>query len=320
VIASLEVTAERRESGFVLTAHFATPTPRIGVDLARYVVAGLNAQLAGDEDWDAEEPLWELQRRRRAQAAPLRLLQLLAHARARGVPAFLLEDALQIGYGVRGWRVGAGASADELVPWDHLGPIPVLAISGGLGRDAAARRIAAALEAQGLAMGLAESATFEATRAMLGDATRDAAVVSLDPADLARRGLGVERCAASAVVSLPESVPGFAEPDELARALGVPMLVTEPEGCVALNADEPPIAALAEHAPCRVFIFSAQGGNPLVAAQIARGGVAVLARAGVIFAAASAGERRLAAAPADEAELPGALAAAALLQGLELRH
>src|SRR5262249_43785081 len=159
----------------------------IGVELARYVVAGLNAQEAGDEEWDAEGPLWELQKRRRAEALPLPALQLIAEAAARGIPSLIRGDGwVQLGYGARGWafdrallkrRRGAPAP-DEIgigpppfarspgaieAPWERLGPIPIIALAGEAGRDIAARLIAATLQAQEQAIGLTEAADFAAT-------------------------------------------------------------------------------------------------------------------------------------------------------------
>src|SRR5215216_1268923 len=49
VIGYLDVGSEPAADGYTITAQFATPTPLIGVELARYVVAGLNAKEAGDD-------------------------------------------------------------------------------------------------------------------------------------------------------------------------------------------------------------------------------------------------------------------------------
>src|SRR5689334_14418537 len=80
VLAYLDMASEPADGGYLISANFSTPTPAIGVELARYVVAGLNAKAAGDEEWDAEGPLWDLQKRRRAEALPLAALQITAEA------------------------------------------------------------------------------------------------------------------------------------------------------------------------------------------------------------------------------------------------
>src|SRR6266536_1624539 len=66
VMGYLEVDSAAEDDSYIISARFTTPTPAIGVELGRYIVEGLNAQEAGDEDWDAEGPLWYLQMLRRA--------------------------------------------------------------------------------------------------------------------------------------------------------------------------------------------------------------------------------------------------------------
>jgi hypothetical protein len=343
VLAYLDVTAEPGGGGYIITAHFTTPTPAIGVELARYVVAGLNAREAGDESWDAEGPLWDLQKRRRAEALPMPALQVAAEASSRGIPTMLRRDGqLQIGYGARSWAFDPAASKERAgapgpddigigpppfarspeaiaVPWEELGPIPIVAVAGDASRDIAARLIAATLYTQGQATQIATAADFDATRALLADRSAAIAVVGLTPEGIARRGLAFERCAYSAVTDLPgELPPGVSNREELARVLGVPMLVTDPVGCVALNADVPEIAALAEYAPCPVVYVSAAVENTTVGFHRAAEGAALFVRDGAVIAASGPGEQAVAAATLPQSELPGALAALALLWAMGL--
>jgi Domain of unknown function (DUF4938) len=343
VLAYLDVSSQPAAGGYLISANFTTPTPAIGVELARYVIAGLNAKEAGDEEWDAEGPLWDLQARRRAEALPLPALQLTAEAAARGVPALLRRDGmLQLGYGARsrafdpaGPKASAGALApDEIglgpppfarpsgaidVPWDQIGPIPIVAVAGGAGRDAAARLIAGALARRGQAVGLAEAADFDATQTLLADQSAAIAVVGLASVGIAARGLAFERCAYSAVVGLPDDLPPeIADRAELARALGVPMLLTDPQGAVALDADVPEIAALAEYAPCPAIYISAAGENAVVGFHRASGGRALFVRDGELIAAHGPSERPLAAATLPREKLPSSLAALALLWAMGL--
>ena len=103
VLGYLEIAVAQDSDGYVVDASFTTPTPAIGVELARYVVEGLNRREAGDEDWDAEGPLWDLQKRRRAEALPLPALQIIAEAATRGIPTLIRPDGqVQVGYGARG--------------------------------------------------------------------------------------------------------------------------------------------------------------------------------------------------------------------------
>jgi hypothetical protein len=345
VMGYLEIDSLAEDGGYIISASFTTPTPVIGIELARYVVERLNANEAGDEEWDSEGPLWELQKRRRAEALPLPALQLIAEASSRGIPSLVRADGLvQLGYGARSWafdpaagkrgqgdpdgRLAAtdigvgppsmGATAAIEPPWERLGPIPIVAAAGA-GRDIAARLIAATLQAQGQAVGLAEAADFEATRMLLADPGAAIAIVGLTAEGIAQRGVAFEGCAYSAVIDLPADLPaGVADPAELARVLGVPMLLTDPAGWVALNADVPEIAALAEYAPCPIIYISAAEENPLIGFHRAEGGRAVFLRAGAVIAATGAGEQPVLAATLPPAELPGALAGLALLWAMGL--
>jgi hypothetical protein len=344
VLGSLEVDSAPAGGEYAIAASFTTPTPALGVELARYAVEALNRAEAGDEEWDAEGPLWDLQKRRRAEALPLGALQLAAEANARGVPSFARADGrLQLGYGARGWaldlapfrgRASAGTlAADEIdvgpprgatqsfpeIPWDRLGPIPIVATAGGGGTTVVAELIAATLRAHGQAAALAAGAGFEATRERLADPAAAIVVVGLLAEEIARRGVAFERCAYSAVIDLPDQLPPqVAGRAELARVLGVPMLLTDPAGRVALNADVPEIAALAEYAPCPIIYVSAAEQNPIVGFHRAEGGQALFVRQGTVIAASGAGEQAVAAATLPPDQLPGALAGLALLWAMGL--
>jgi uncharacterized protein DUF4938 len=353
----LEVDSAADGDGYIISARFTTPTPAIGVELARYIVAGLNAKEAGDEEWDAEGPLWDLQKRRRAEALPLPALQLIAEASARSIPSLIRADRqVQLGYGTRSWafdpaalkqpsggftpgEIGVvppasiGISADPTsgiptkggapatieAPWERLGPIPIVAVAGGAARDIAARLIAATLQAQGQATGLAEAADFAATRDLLAAPATAIAIVGLVAAGIAQRGVAFERCAFSAVIDLPDELPAEVNNrEELARVLGVPMLLTDPAGSVVLNADVPEIAALAEYAPCPIIYISTAEQNPLVGFHRAQGGMALFIRDGAVLAANGASEQPILAATLPPHDLPGALAGLALLWAMGL--
>jgi hypothetical protein len=343
VLAYLDVASQPEAGGYLISANFTTPTPNIGVELARYVVADLNAREAGDDEWDAEGPLWDLQKRRRAEALPLPALQLTAEAAARGVPALLRRDRmLQLGYGARSWvfdpagpKTSAGTLApDDIglgpppfaraagaadVPWERIGPIPIVAVAGGAGRDTAARLIAEALARRGQAVRLATAADFDATQALLADESATIAVVGLAGDGIAARGLAFERCAYSAVVGLPGDLPpGIADRAELARVLGVPMLITDPQGAVALDADVPEIAALGEYAPGATIYVSASDENLVVGFHRAGGGRALFVRDTMLIAAHGPNEHPLAVRVAPRGELTSSLVALALLWAIGL--
>src|SRR5439155_4834815 len=92
-----------------------------------------------------------------------------------------------------------GAPAPIEVPWERLGPIPIVAAAGGAARDIAARLIAATLQAQGQAIGLAEAVDFAGTCDLLAAPATAIAIVGLVAAGIAQRGVAFERCAFTAV-------------------------------------------------------------------------------------------------------------------------
>lgn len=283
VMGYLDLDAVAHSDQYVITASFVTPTPAIGVELARHAVAAIDAHERGDETYDFDEQLWDLQKRRRAEALPMPALQIVAEATRRGVPGFVRADgALQIGYGARGWsldmdllrgspmrmldvaatEIAPFAAPAVAVPWEQIGTIPVVALTGGAHADEAARALAAALQADGEAVGLAVAAGFDAAREVLADQTFTCAVLSLDAADLLRRGMPFEQCDLSVVAGMPEELPhAVADWDELARALCLPMLATASQGVALLNMAVPALAALAEYAPCRVLPLDAEGAS-----------------------------------------------------------
>ena len=85
VMGYLEIDSLAEGDSYIISATFTTPTPAIGVELARYVVEGLNAKEAGDEEWDAEVPLWELQKRRRADRDVVRRERAARCLRSHGI-------------------------------------------------------------------------------------------------------------------------------------------------------------------------------------------------------------------------------------------
>lgn len=253
VLAHLHVEPVAGPHGSAAEIQFSTPTPALGAALVRHAVDALQAQAQGDDSWDADGQLLDLQRRRRAEALPIAALQILAEAAARQIPAFVRADgAIQIGYGARGVRIPIAHSVDLLradsigvagqpprtaaapdIAWDQLGSIPILATVGMWGVDRGAGPCG-----------------FDQARAALSDPAAASLILALDPHDLATRGLPFERCQASVIFGLPD-IPGSRA--ERAQIAGLPLLVTAPGGLAILDAETPEIAALADYAPCPII-------------------------------------------------------------------
>lgn len=260
VLAGLELAARPIAEGMFVEATFATEAPALGAALCEYVVAGMAAEASGDAEWDRDTPLFELQVRRRREALPVSAVQLLAEARQRDVPAFVSRDGqLQIGQGVRGWSLDLavlrerGASAPP-VPWQRLGAVPIVAVSGATGRRAALEQLAAELSANGVVPAVLDDADLDATRALLASPSLEAALIGLDSEALLRRGLGFAQCQFAVITDRDGQRPLSANDDEeWLRALGVPMLVsTQP---ARINLADPKLLPLVPYAPFGVLAW-----------------------------------------------------------------
>lgn len=319
---------------------FVTPMPAIGAGAVRYVVALLNAHDAGDDEWDSDGSLWDLQKRRRAESLPLHALQLIAEASARGIPSFVRADGrLQLGYGARGQAfdiaplrergpvlnegdIGIGAPpfarpTGETVPhWQHLGALPIIAVTGGMSHGPALMLFTERLLTRVSGCVAVQDAAFDDVRAVLADPAARMATFALNPLDLLHRGLPFNRCTVSALVDLPDALVAMAgSRAELARALGVALLVTEPDGRIVLNADDPAILALAAYAPCPMIMIARSEINPALSRHRAGGDGVAFMRDRAIVVAQGATETVIEPCAADDPM--AVLAAVALSQAFE---
>jgi hypothetical protein len=258
VIAYLEVTASADGAGYTLTASFTTDAPRLGADLCAYVVEGIDAEARGDETWDRDGPLFALQARRRAEALPVAALQLVAEARRRNLPCFTRADGwVQIGYGARGWSFdpeplharGAGAPQP---PWERLGRIPIVAVTGGALRGVAVERMAGELVRLGAQPAVIDNASFAAIRELLADPRTETLVAGLDTGDILRRGVAFDTCDLAVISDRGDEAPPDADDEaEWLRALGVPMLLAAQPA--RINLSDPHLLPLVPYAPCGVM-------------------------------------------------------------------
>jgi hypothetical protein len=250
VVAHLAAEARPAGDGVLVSVTFGTELPAVGAALAAYVVEGVAAEAAGDEGWDPEEPLDALRERRRREGLPLLGLQIVAEARRRGVPAFTTPGGgLHLGQGLHGWgcEIASGEAPPE-PPWERLGHVPVVAVTGGPGRAAAVERLATELSAIGPRAVALDGATFDAARAALADPATEALVVGLDTGDILRRGVPFERCTMAVITGMEDGRPAEAADDEeWLRALGVPMLLAEQPA--RLNLAEARLLPLVPYAP-----------------------------------------------------------------------
>ncbi|NNJ09716.1 DUF4938 domain-containing protein [Chloroflexales bacterium ZM16-3] len=245
VIAYLEADSHPLGDSFLLEARFSTNEPQIGAELCRYIVDGMRAEAAGDEEWDRDGPLYELQARRRREATPVTTLQLLAEARQRGLPTLRLpEGRLQIGYGARAWQYDPRTGEPPAPPWDQVGSIPITLVTGGTLRRAAVERLADS----GLPVRAEDGLDFVAARRLLADPTVESAVIGLDTESILHHGLPLDRCDYAVISDMNGPRPESADDDEeWLRALGLPMLLSP--NPVQLNIADTRLGALIPYAP-----------------------------------------------------------------------
>jgi len=141
----------------LITSTFTTPFPNVGERIAEGVIGDLRAAEEGDEEYSHDDLLFEVNRLRKREEPPMPLLQIFAEARARELPFIHRDDGtIMVGSGALGFvfdpsGLSLGLAVD--IPWDSVGRIPVLAITGTNGKTTTVRLCARILEAAGHRVG-----------------------------------------------------------------------------------------------------------------------------------------------------------------------
>ena len=294
VIGYLQQDARPADGGFVLTTTFTTPFPNVGERIVEGAVADLQAAERDDEDYSHDDVVFEVMRLRKREEPPLPLLQIYAEARARDLPFLPREDGTVIvGSGARGFvfdpsGLSLGLQID--IPWEEVGRIPVLAVTGTNGKTTTVRLCAHILRRSGKRVGQTDTdgitiageiveegdwAGFGGARRVLTDQQVDIAVLETSRGGILRRGLGFDLCDVSVITNIsPDHLGelGVDTLDEMARVKGVVALVTRAEGRAVLNADDEHVAALEEFIGAPIMWFSRRPDNPRVQRHVELGG------------------------------------------------
>ncbi|BAL97348.1 cyanophycin synthetase [Rubrivivax gelatinosus] len=203
------------------------------------------------------------------------------------------------------------AIIDHLFPPGDDGRIPIVGIAGGEVATPIARLVAWLLQLSGHHVGLAcrDGLFLDTRRIDERDATRgviaerlllnrevDAAVFENGAATILDEGLVYDRCRIGVVTDLDgaetlerHDIHGA---DDLPRVLRTQMDVVLADGIGVLNADDPRVAALAEHCDGEVTLYATDAA--VLADHRERGGHAVLLREGRIWLCEGHGETPLA--------------------------
>lgn len=231
-----------------------------------------------------------------------RLLALQAAAREHGV-AFLWDDdaaSVGLGTGSRIWPMGELPNPADIA-WTTVHDIPVVLVTGTNGKSTTVRLMAAMVEADGRVPGVSSTDWIRVgdevldtgdysgpggARAVLRDPRCEVAILETARGGMLRRGLGVERADAVAVLNVAEDHLGEWGIGDLAGLVETKFLVEKAladDGTLVLNADEPPVRERGLTSGATTIWFSLDGDHPEILAQVDAGGDAAFVEDGTLF-------------------------------------
>ncbi len=193
----------------------------------------------------------------------------------------------------------AGPVIDMLFPPGTPSRIPIAAITGTNGKTTTSRMVAHILKMSGKRVGLTTTDGIYingerylrgdmtgpwSARMVLKDPTVEMAVLETARGGILREGLGFDRCDVGAVLNISGDHLGLRGVETLEDLANVKRLVVEvvkDDGTSVLNADDPLVAAMVEHAEGKIFYFTMNPRNQIVRDHISQGGRAVVLEEGV---------------------------------------
>jgi len=180
-----------------------------------------------------------------------------------------------------------------LFPPHENGRIPTVAVTGVNGKTTTTRLIAHILRATGKVVGMTctdgiyigerridarDCSGPRSARSVLTHPQVEAAVFETARGGILREGLGFDRCDVGVVTNIGQGdhlgLRGIDTLDQLARVKRTVIEAVTRGGTGVLNADDPLVAAMADHCPGAVVYFGRSAGNPLIAGHRALGGKA----------------------------------------------
>jgi cyanophycin synthetase len=191
----------------------------------------------------------------------------------------------------------AGPVIDMLFPRGNPYRIPIAAITGTNGKTTTTRMVGHILKLSGSTVGMSTSDGVYidgeltvsgdmtgpwASHLVLRDPTVDAAVLESARGGIVRAGLGWRKCKVGAVLNVASDHLGMGGVDSLDELAAIKRVVVEvaQEYCV-LNADDPRVAAMAEHSPGKPVYVTLQRDNERVRRHIRDKGRAVALEEGL---------------------------------------
>lgn len=228
-------------------------------------------------------------------------------------PGLLMHVQPQIG---RPRPVGDAIVA-TLFPLGHDGRVPLVAVADCDAGPAIASQVCRGLQQSGRVVGLAgrtgssvdgkaispcDATDCEGAAMLLLHPLVEAVVCEVSTTGIVEAGLGFDRCQTAVIAnfgirnsSRPSEAEGTVVPteDDLAGARRALVRSVLPTGVAVLNADDPAVAALAEHCSGEVIYFSQNGSERLAWQHRVGGGRLVFVRAGKVLLAEGPKEQAL---------------------------
>ena len=285
----VELYARRFEGGASLALAAPIDVLYAACEVNEWALEAAGQDLAG-ADVDSETAAARLQALVAEEQNPA-LLALRDAADARGV-AFLSDDdhaSVGLGRGSQTWPVDALPNPAEL-DWASVHDIPVLLVTGTNGKSTTVRLVAAMVEAAGKTPGVSSTDWIRVgadqldagdysgpggARAILRDPRTDIAVLETARGGMFRRGLGVRRADAAAVLNVAADHLGewgVGDLEGLAEGKFVVAKAIDTRGVLVLNADEPPVVARGRSLGLPTCWFGLDARQPDLAAHRAAGG------------------------------------------------
>jgi len=193
------------------------------------------------------------------------------------------------------------AIVDLLFSPGEDGRIPLVAVTGVNGKTTTTRLIAYILRGLGWLVGMAttdglyigerridprDCAGPQSARSVLLHPRVQAAVLETARGGILREGLGFDRCLVGLVTNIGRGdhlgLRGIDTLEELAQVKRCVVEAVPREGTAVLNAEDPLVAAMAEHCRGSVCWFARDAQHPIIRAHRAEGGRALIERDGYI--------------------------------------
>ncbi len=204
-----------------------------------------------------------------------KLLALEVDATMRDLP-FLWDDSeISIGTGKRSVTYARDSLPEpDAVPWDELGAIPTLLVTGTNGKTTSSRLLARIATEAGYVVGctstdgvnvgteIVEQGDWtgpSAARVVLRRNDVDFAVLETARGGILRRGLAVDACDAALITNISDDHLGTYGVDDLAamtRVKGVVAQIVRKTGAVVLNAHDPNLVRLSRSLASPVVFFA----------------------------------------------------------------